>query len=78
MAIGTLGAFLGPWLLGLSVDVTGGYSTGFMFTGVVALVSIPFVLRTKAPTELTARYRGRTVRVVQPGPPPPSVGAPRR
>ena len=69
MAIGTLGAFLGPWLLGLSVDATGGYSTGFMFTGVVALASIPFVLRTKAPTELTARYRRRPVRVVQPGPP---------
>ena len=77
MAIGTLGAFLGPWLLGLSVDVTGGYSTGFMFTGVVALASIPFVLRTKAPTELTARYRRRPVRVVQPGPSRSRLGEPR-
>ena len=77
MAIGTLGAFLGPWLLGLSVDATGGYSTGFVFTGVVALIAIPFVLRTKAPTELTARYRGRPVRVVPPGPPRPRPGAPR-
>ncbi len=77
MAIGTLGAFLGPWLLGLSVDATGGYSTGFLFTGVVALLSIPVVLRTKAPTELTARHRRRPVRVVQPGPPRGASGAPR-
>ena len=78
MAIGTMGAFLGPWLLGLSVDATGGYSIGFVSTGLVALLSIPAVLRTKAPTALTARYRRRPVRVVPPGPPRAQHGAARR
>ena len=77
MMIGTLGAFLGPWLLGLSVDATGGYSLGFALTGVVALFAIPAVLRTKPPTALTARYRRRPVRVVPPGPPRSRPGAPR-
>ena len=73
-----MGAFLGPWLLGLSVDATGGYSIGFVSTGLVALLSIPAVLRTKAPTALTARYRRRPVRVVPPGPPRAQHGAARR
>ncbi len=75
MMIGTFGAFLGPWLMGLSVDVTGGYAPGFTMTGVVALLAIPLVLRTRAPTELTARHRRRPVRVVQPGPPRGRPGA---
>ncbi|MYA20398.1 MAG: MFS transporter [Chloroflexi bacterium] len=77
MLIGTFGAFLGPWLMGLSVDVTGGYATGFMATGVVALLAIPLVLRTRAPEELMARYRRRAVRAVQPGPPRSTPAAPR-
>lgn len=77
MMLGTLGAFLGPWLLGISVDVTGGYSIGFAFTGVIALLAIPPVLRTSPPTELIARYRRPRVRVVQPGPPRSAPGAPR-
>ena len=78
MMIGTLGAFLGPWLLGLSVDATGGYSIGFAVTGVVGLFAIPAILRTKPPSELMARYRRRPVRVVPPGPPRAQHGAPRR
>ena len=77
MLIGTLGAFLGPWLLGLSVDATGGYAIGFASTGVVALFAIPAVLWATPPSELMARYRRRPVRVVPPGPPRSSLGTPR-
>ena len=77
MLIGTLGAFLGPWLLGLSVDATGGYSIGFASTGVVALFAIPAVLWATPPSELMARYRRRPVRVVPPGPPRSPLGTPR-
>lgn len=68
MLIGTFGAFLGPWLLGLSVDRTGGYALGFACTGAVALFAIPAVLWARPPSGLAAWRRTRP-RVVPPGPP---------
>ena len=69
MTVGTLGAFLGPWLLGLSVDATDGYTLGFVSTGLVALLAIPAILASTPPTQLIARYRRRPVRVRRPAPP---------
>jgi sugar phosphate permease len=54
--VGTLGAFLGPWLVGLTVDITDGYTFGFVFTGVIALFAIPAVLASKPPVQLIADY----------------------
>ena len=69
MFIGTFGAFLGPWLLGISVDETGGYTLGFVATGAIALLAIPAVLWARPPTDLMTLHRRRAVRVLRPSPP---------
>ena len=69
MFIGTFGAFLGPWLLGVSVDETGGYTLGFVATGAIALLAIPAVLWARPPTDLMRQHRRHAVRVLRPSPP---------
>ena len=39
--IQTLGAFFGPWLVGLLVDETGSYTSGWLVCAAVAAISVP-------------------------------------
>lgn len=72
MFIGTLGAFFGPWLVGLGVDATDSYNLGWTITAVVSACSIPAVLLALPPTALIAEFRarGRVVAAEAGGRPP--------
>ena len=53
----TTGGALGPWAIGLIVDVTGGYVLGWYLASSVALLAVPLVLLATPPRALMERYR---------------------
>ena len=53
----TTGGALGPWAIGLIVDVTGGYVLGWYLASGVALLAVPLVLLATPPRALMERYR---------------------
>lgn len=57
MSIRTLGAALGPLVVGALVDVTGGYSVGWLVAAAVAAGMIPLLLLATPPHELIAEHR---------------------
>ena len=57
----TFGAFLGPLTLGVLVDQTGGYTVGWLLSGLVGLIAVPAALAAKPPAALMAEYGPRAV-----------------
>ena len=55
--LSTSGSALGPWLVGLLVDVTGGYREGWLLVAAVGLLTVPFAVLASAPHALVERYR---------------------
>lgn len=53
----TLGATIGPLAVGLSFDITGSYTTGWLFSGALILATIPLILLARPPEDLIQRYR---------------------
>jgi MFS family permease len=73
MFVGTAGAFFGPLVVGIGVDVTGSYAPGWLVTAAVSVIAIPAVLLALPPAELIETYRSR-VRQVDPPVRPVSAG----
>lgn len=67
MSIRTFGAALGPLVIGALVDITGGYSVGWLVAAVVAACMIPLLVMAVPPYELIAaeRFREGSVRNVR-------------
>jgi MFS family permease len=53
----TLGAFFGPWLVGLLVDETGSYTAGWLICAAFAALSVPLMLLATPPRALIDTYR---------------------
>jgi len=53
----TTGGALGPWTVGLIVDMTGQYTTGWYLAAGVGLLAAPLVLLATPPRALAERYR---------------------
>ena len=58
MLVTTTGGAIGPWVVGRSVDVTGSYALGWWICAALAILAIPLLLLSAAPTALIERYRG--------------------
>lgn len=56
MFIGTLGAFVGPYAVGVLFDRTDSYDAGWIVTALVSASAIPLLLFARPPRELTALY----------------------
>jgi MFS family permease len=56
MLVVTLGAFFGPWAVGLLVDRTGEYTAGWLLCGGIAALAVPLMLAATPPRGLLARY----------------------
>ncbi len=52
----TLGSFSGPWAVGLLVDGTGSYTTGWLLCGAIAALAVPLTLAATPPRGLLERY----------------------
>jgi MFS family permease len=56
MLIVTLGSFFGPWVVGLLVDRTGSYTSGWLLCGAIAALAVPMMLLATPPRSLVERY----------------------
>lgn len=54
--VATTGGALGAWLVGVTVDATGGYHAGWLLAAAVLTVSIPLMLAARPPVALQERY----------------------
>ena len=69
----TTGGAIGPWTIGLIVDVTGEYLLGWYLASGVALLAVPLVLLATPPRALIDRYRAEAADEAKAGhvaPPP--------
>ena len=57
MFIGTIGAFFGPWLVGVGVDHSGEYTLGWLVSAGIAALAVPLILSARAPRELIESAR---------------------
>ena len=70
----TTGGALGPWTIGLIVDVTGEYLLGWYLAAGVALLAVPLVLLARPPRALIERYRAEAAAdEARAGAPPPPL-----
>lgn len=53
----TVGGAVGPWVVGVIVDRTGGYDPGWWLCAVVVALAIPPLILAAPPDALTARFR---------------------
>ena len=53
----TIGGAIGPWVVGVIVDRTGGYDLGWWLSAGIVALAIPPLLLATAPDALIARYR---------------------
>lgn len=56
MLVVTLGSFFGPWAVGLLVDRSGNYTSGWLLCGAVAALAVPLMLAATPPRGLVERY----------------------
>lgn len=54
--VATTGGALGAWMVGLTVDATGGYDAGWLLATGVLTISIPLMLAARPPVALQHRY----------------------
>jgi MFS family permease len=59
MFVGTAGGFFGPLVVGVSVDMTDSYTSGWLLSAVMSALGIPAILLARAPADLIARHRAR-------------------
>lgn len=52
----TFGSFAGPWLVGLMVDRTDGYTSAWIVCAVIAALAIPMTLAASEPKHLIEKY----------------------
>ena len=62
----TIGAFLGPLVVGLAVDETGEYAVGWLLAAAALTVGIPAILAARPPTEILAHHRERALAAAPP------------
>ena len=65
----TTGGALGPWIIGLIVDMTGRYEAGWYLAAAVGLIAAPLILMATPPRALAARYRAEAAGRAAPGTP---------
>lgn len=58
----TTGGAIGPWLAGVLVDRTGGYSQAWWLSAAVTALAIPLFMLTTPPTDLVEHYRAEAER----------------
>jgi MFS family permease len=74
MFVGTVGALVGPAIVGWLFDTTGEYTAGWLLTTAVAAISIPAIIAARPPHALMERYQAearahsRAPRVTAPRP----------
>jgi MFS family permease len=62
MLIVTLGSFFGPWAVGLLVDSSGEYTSGWLLCGAIAALAVPAMLAASPPRGLVERYGAEAMR----------------
>ena len=50
--VSTLGAVIGPWIVGKMVDVTGDYSYGWLVAGLAAFLAVPALIFAEKPSQM--------------------------
>ena len=50
--VSTLGAVIGPWIVGKMVDVTGDYSYGWLVAGLAAFLAVPTLIFAEKPSQM--------------------------
>ena len=48
----TLGAVIGPWIVGKMVDVSGEYSYGWLVAGLAAFLAVPALIFAEKPSQM--------------------------
>lgn len=62
MFVGTIGAFFGPWLVGVGVDSTGSYTLGWLAAAGISALAVPAILSARPPRALMEEARAVAAR----------------
>lgn len=62
----TLGAFFGPFVVGVAVDETGEYAIGWLLAAATLVLGIPAILAARPPAELLALHREHSLSATEP------------